>query len=236
MDDLKDVYIDTTATIKEVEIHEHVKIYKFVRATDSVLYERCSIGDFSIVENCNFSEFVQIQRNNYIIHTNFGKHSYTGMNTVIMHTDIGKFCSISWSVTIGPGEHDYNNTTSHSFLYNNFNKLRSIDSPKYNRFIKPCVIGNDVWIGCNATVLRGVTVGHGAVIAANAVVTKDVPPYAIVGGVPAKILKYRFSEDIIKALLKLEWWNLSDLTIRNNFNFFNSDPSLESIKKFRDEN
>ena len=70
----------------------------------------------------------------------------------------------------------------------------------------PPIIEDDVWIGCNATILQGVKIGTGAIVAAGAVVTKDVPPYAIVGGVPAKIIKYRFTEEQIKGLLKTEWW------------------------------
>ena len=71
----------------------------------------------------------------------------------------------------------------------------------------PVVIGNNVWIGDKATILPGVSIGDGAVIAANAVVTKDVPPYAIVGGVPAKVIGYRYDEDTIDFLLKVKWWN-----------------------------
>ena len=79
---------------------------------------------------------------------------------------------------------------------------------------KKVTIGNDVWIGIKATIMPNITIGDGAVIGANAVVTKDVPPYAVVVGVPAKIIKYRFDEEIIKDLLELKWWNYSESFIK----------------------
>ncbi|MGN1275552.1 MAG: CatB-related O-acetyltransferase, partial [Floccifex sp.] len=85
------------------------------------------------------------------------------------------------------------------------------------------VIGNDVWIGNNVTILAGVSVGDGAVLAAGAVVTKDVPPYAIVGGVPAKILRFRFDDGTIKELQKLEWWNKNPDWIKEHKDQFGTE-------------
>ena len=78
------------------------------------------------------------------------------------------------------------------------------------------VIGNDVWIGFEAVILSGVTIGDGAIIGARAVVTKDVPPYTIVGGVPARPIRKRFSEEVISKLSELQWWNWSEERIREN--------------------
>lgn len=225
--------VDKTAILDNVEIGIETNVYKHAKLKNTRLNTKCSIGDFSIVNDSFVGEFVQIQRNNYISYCNFGKHSYTGMNTVIMKTDIANFCAISWNVTIGPGEHDYSRVTSHSFLYNDFNELKPSHVVAYNRFEKPCIIGNDVWVGCNATILRGVTVGDGAVIAANAVVTKDVPPYAIVGGVPAKVLKYRFSQDIINALLDIKWWDFPAHLIKNNSSVFGQKMTMETIEALK---
>ena len=95
----------------------------------------------------------------------------------------------------------------------------------------PAVIGNDVWIGSKATVFGGVKVGNGAVIAAGAVVTKDVPPYAIAGGVPAHIIRYRFDEDKINRLEEIAWWNWDDDKIKRNKAFFkaNENEVLEEV-------
>ena len=113
---------------------------------------------------------------------------------------IGNYCSVASFVTIGPGEHDLSKVTTSERINTMFDDHKSMT-------MKKVVIGNDVWIGVNATVLRGVTIGDGAVIAAGAVVTKDVPPYAIVGGVPARIIKYRFDSSDIEKIKSSEWWN-----------------------------
>jgi acetyltransferase-like isoleucine patch superfamily enzyme len=119
---------------------------------------------------------------------------------------IGKFCSIADSATfLLNAHHIYRNASTYSrfFLLPSAN-LTTLDvvNPKGD-----IVVNNDVWIGYNATVLEGVTIGNGAVIAAGAVVTKDVPPYAIVGGNPAKVIKYRFDERAITQLLEMQWWD-----------------------------
>ncbi|MBH0057940.1 CatB-related O-acetyltransferase [Pseudoalteromonas sp. SWXJZ94C] len=153
-----------------------------------------------------------------------------------MHSVIGKFCSISWGVTIGAGEHDYNKLTTHDFLYNRNCDLNN-GQESYDRFEKKLSIGNDVWIGANSTIIRGVVISNGAIIGANSVVTKDVPAYAIVAGCPAKLVKFRFPKDIILRLEKLNWWDLPPEIIKNKFESFASNDiesaidSLELEKK-----
>jgi virginiamycin A acetyltransferase len=125
---------------------------------------------------------------------------------------IGRFCSIAKGFVIGLGEHPLSYLSTHPFQYEkvfpfweeakNFTSTVEPEQMKSNP-----VIGNDVWIGANVTVLRGVSIGDGAVIAAGAVVHRNVEPYEVVGGVPAKHIKYRFDEDVRKKLLELKWWN-----------------------------
>ena len=130
---------------------------------------------------------------------------------------IGSFCSFAVNITIAGGNHPLDYLSTHAFLY--YKKFQFV---KENRDInqdancKKINIGNDVWVGVNAIILPGVTIGDGAVIASGAVVNKDVPPYAIVGGVPAKVIKYRFSEEKIQELLELQWWDWSDEKIKAN--------------------
>lgn len=133
-----------------------------------------------------------------------GEHSYCFAKDVIPGTKIGKYCSIAKGVVIHPAEHDvYTVSTSPNVPGHKYDDKHGHSGG--------AIIGNDVWIGRNAIILNSCkNIGDGAIVAAGAVVTKDVPPYAIVGGVPAKIIKYRFSESVIKKLLASQWWNLPD--------------------------
>jgi acetyltransferase-like isoleucine patch superfamily enzyme len=144
-----------------------------------------------------------------------GAFTFFMSGTVYTLTSIGRYCSIAPNVTIGAKGHPTNWLSTHVFQY--YNK-RIAGLPKesfpFSDAASPPVIGNDVWVGANATILRGVTVGDGAIIAAGAVVAKDVAPYEIVGGVPAKHIKYRFSEIEKAQLLSLKWWNYTPESLK----------------------
>ena len=145
---------------------------------------------------------------------------------------IGKYCSIGEKlVIICDGEHNINNVTTYPFS--------ELDSDLYKKYGQICktkgdiIIGNDVWIGYGVTILSGVTIGDGAVIGAKSVVASDVPPYAVVVGNPAKILKYRFDTITIRELLKIKWWNWSKEKIINNMDWLLRKPKSingENIK------
>ena len=205
--------IDKTATIEDCNLASGIKVGAMSTLLKTTLGEMCMVGSFSKMAYSTMDDL-----------------SYIGDYTVVINATIKKFASISWGVTIGPEEHDYTRLTNHSFLYS----LKSFEltpHKHYSPFEKECIIGNDVWIGCNSTILRGVTVGDGAVIGANSLVTKNVPPYAIVVGSPAKILKYRFEEPIIKALLELKWWDVPLSVIKQYTELFAAQPDMEIINK-----
>ncbi len=188
-------------------------IYKDAKIIDSDINPNSTIGNLSRVYNSKIMDFARIDRNNLIMSSNIGKYSYTGNFTVIQSTSVGNFCSISWGVSIGGGEHSYNHFTTHDVLYNRRYGISISDSIEDRRYKKKCEIGNDVWIGANSVILRDVIIENGAVIGAGSVVTKSVPPYAIVAGNPAQIIKFRFSENIIDRLIKIAWWNLDIKTL-----------------------
>lgn len=146
-----------------------------------------------------------------------GKHSYACQYFTVAseETTIGAFCSIADNVSVGTTHHPTEFLSSHPFCY--FEPVKITENSKQVKFEyrSPVHIGNDVWIGKSVIIMDGITIGDGAIIGSNAVVTKDVPPYAIVAGVPAKIIRYRFSQDMIKQLLKLKWWNLPDQELAN---------------------
>lgn len=229
----RNFFVHETSQVDNVHGSDTSKIYRECKVSNCTLGDNVTIGDYSRVFNSNFDEHVALQRNAMVYSTDIGRYSYTGKNFTSWYSKIGAFCSISWNVSIGGANHDYNRVTTHSFLYSKDYGFFD-DEPGYDRFTDECVIGNDVWIAANACICRGVTVGDGAVIAAGAVVTHDVEPYTIVAGIPAKPIKKRFSDEIIQLLLESKWWKLPSNVIKENFKLFNSVPTVEIAKKICD--
>lgn len=224
------MFVSETASVQNVNGASSSKIYNNCKVVDTTLAVNATIGDNSRVFNSNLGNEVHIQREAMMYSTIVGDYTYTGRNFTSWHSKIGKFCSISWNVSIGGANHDYERVTTHAFLYSNdYDFLNGRKG--YNRFEAECVIGNDVWIASNACICRGVVIGDGAVIGAGAVVTKNVEPYTIVAGVPAKPIKKRFSDDVINLLLESQWWNLPPQVIRDNFELFNSKPDINIAKE-----
>lgn len=169
----------------------------------------------AIIDNgCCFTDDSHIGRNSHLFancivnHSLIGNYTYIGRNSLIQNTKIGNYCSISHEVICGLGRHPLDLFSTSPVFYRRNNPLylqivnKNIEFEEY----LPINIGHDVWIGARAIIMDGVNVGDGAVIAAGAIVTKDVPPYAIVGGIPAKILKYRSKRGFVIKQQK-EWWN-----------------------------
>lgn len=156
----------------------------------------------------------KIEAGSKLVSSNFGRHSFCGYDCTILNTDVGSFCSIAGGVVIGGASHpmDYL-STSPVFLSHRDSVKTKLAKHVFNPVYRTRV-GNDVWIGERALIKAGVSIGDGAVIGMGAVVTKDVPPYAIVGGNPAKLIRMRFSDCVIDALLKLRWWDLPDDELR----------------------
>ena len=148
-----------------------------------------------------------------------GDYSYiSSPNTYVSNAIIGKHCSIARNVTIGVGGHNYHWVTTGAIIVDS--DYNFIPNPKDVIQKDTPIIGNDVWIGMNTMIMRGVKIGDGAVIAAGSVVTKDVEPYSIVAGIPAKHIKFRFGREQINALLRIKWWDWSDEKIKENIGYF----------------
>lgn len=168
----------------------------------------------------------KINRFARVIDSTIGKYSYIGPGSKLVNSDIGNFCSISWNCCIGLSSHPlYTISTSPIFFEeHNGTGTRWIAKDVQHMPVKRTSIGSDVWIGANAIILEGLKIGHGAAIGAGAVVTTDVPPYSVVGGVPSRIIKKRFPNDIIDALLETGWWNASDDEIQKRIQVFQKHP------------
>lgn len=159
-------------------------------------------------------QFSRIDNKVLLENTSVGDFSYIGTEVRLNYTSIGKFCSIGPGVYAGLGVHPTSTFVSTSNHLYSGDPLQT-EAPFFEDY-RETTIGNDVWIGARAIIIDGVQIGDGAVVGAGAVVTKDVPPYAIVGGVPAKIIKYRFEPDQISFLNQFRWWDRdSDWIMKN---------------------
>lgn len=170
-----------------------------------------------------------------VIKSNLGDHTYVQRNSTILAAEVGKFCSIAGGVFIGLPRHSTSGVSSHPAFYLKDTPLVKTYSDR-DRFETTCHtrVGHDVWIGQNALVMGGVTIGTGSVIGAGAFVSSDVPPYAVVGGVPARLLKYRFSPEVSQDLLASAWWEKPESWREAHRDLFD-DPQafLSYLKKDR---
>jgi acetyltransferase-like isoleucine patch superfamily enzyme len=173
-----------------------------------------------------------------------GKYTYGHQNIEIYYwgegtwLDIGSFCSISGYVHVYlGGNHRLDWATTYPFGHINQNIFDSFNGEGHPQTKGNVVIGNDVWIGTHVTIMSGVIIGDGATIANNSVITKDVEPYAVVGGNPAKFIKKRFDDETVNQLLELKWWELEDSHINQmssylcNSNFKEYLPELIKAKQ-----
>lgn len=161
--------------------------------------------------DCKLGKNTKIFSNCKLGNCSIGSYSYIGYNSNFANTSIGSFSSIGPEVLCGLGDHPLNFISTYPGFYTN-KRSGATWFGVNNEFVdnKPVNIGSDVWIGARAIILGGVNIGHGSVIAAGSIINKDVPPYAVVAGIPGKIIKFRFDEGLIKTLLELEWWNESE--------------------------
>lgn len=166
-------------------------------------------------------------------YSKIGKYTYVSARSGVIYAEIGSFCSIAANVGIGGGSHDIDAVSTSPV----FNKGRNIfgtnlGNVEFSPF-KTTQIGNDVWIGNRALILQGVKIGDGAVVGAGSVVTKDVEPYTIVAGNPARVIRKRFDDETINRLLALKWWDMSDAELKKCGDRFKDPAKL--IEYFEEE-
>lgn len=169
-----------------------------------------------------FSEYNVLHGNNTLSRTSIGRFTYIA-GAAISNTTIGHFCSIGPGTQIGGfGRHPVDWASTHPVFYSTKKQagISFVDIDYFEEHVGPVVIGNDVWIGANVLILDGVAVGDGAIIAAGAVITQNVAPYAIVGGVPGKVIRYRFSPTIVQRFLELKWWDWPEEKLRRHAALF----------------
>ena len=197
-------------------------------------FNTCTIYSGATVDNLSLlGNYSVLFGNVSLINTHVGDFSYVQGNSLLFNADIGNFCSIASNVNVGLIDHPMHMVSTSPIFYDNSQPLPKflINKVLYSHKGARTDVGSDVWIGCGAMIKAGIKIGVGAVIGAGAVVTKDIPPYAIVAGSPCKIIRYRFSKEIITRLVDSEWWKI-DLSELELMAHLFSDPLifLESME------
>lgn len=185
-----------------------------------VLGEHPFIHPSCRIRNSRVGAWTALGENTFLVDSSFGDYSYTAGNVQIIYSDIGRYCSIANSVRINPGNHPQWRVTQHHMTYRRRQYgLGTHDDEAFFDWRREhsCTIGHDVWIGHGAVIMPGVTIGTGAVIGSCAVVTKDIGPYEVAVGVAAKVIKQRFSDEIVGRLLESRWWEWDRTTLEQRF-------------------
>ena len=192
------------------------------------------VGDLVVAESPSELHLGDFRGQNYI-----GAFSYLNQDSIIYSSVVGRFTSIGHRVMIGATEHPSDWLSTHPFTHSRHAGLASsreyqlicTDEP-FARNDAVTFIGNDVWIGYGVFIRRGVTIGDGAIIGAGSVVTKDVAPYAIVAGTPARFIRPRFDEAVVARLQRLQWWNyVLDKRKLPDIRYADALAALEQIEK-----
>ncbi len=194
-----------------------------------MVHEGCSIT------SAEFGRFVEIGQGSRVAYSTVGDYSYCDRYCDIANAEIGKFANIASFVRIGATDHPLDRASLHHFLYRSASYWDDAEDDAAwfeKRRARRAVIGHDTWIGHNAQVKPEVRVGTGAVVASGAVVTKDVPDYAIVAGVPAKVVRMRFAPEIVARLERLAWWDWSHEALRAALQDFRSLPVTEFLARY----
>lgn len=164
----------------------------------------------AVVRNSRLGSFVEIGEGTHILESVMDDYSYTARYADIAYSVLGKFVNVAAFTRLNPGEHPYHRASLHHFMYRSSYYWPGVpdEAEVFDwRRSRPVRVGHDTWIGHGAVIMKGVTIGNGAIIAAKAVVTKDVEPYAVVAGTPAKFIKWRHPRAVADRLQALAWWD-----------------------------
>jgi acetyltransferase-like isoleucine patch superfamily enzyme len=215
-------YLSITSII--LECKRLKTTYKY-RKNNLILSLNCIITDSKFGQNNFLGENVSL------INSSIGDYSYVNRNSKLRNTKMGKFCSIGPNVQIILGKHPFDYVSSHPVFYSNNKPFPTFAELNYIKEYGNVTIGNDVWIGEGVLIPSGVKIGNGAVVTARAVVTKDVEPYTVVGGVPAKLIKSRFDYDTVQQIEQSEWWNWDDDRLRASHIMFHKPKDFITMLK-----
>ena len=186
------------------------------------------------VRNSQLGAFVEIGEGSNILESEMGDYSYTARYADIAYSVLGKFVNVAAFTRLNPGEHPYHRASLHHFMYrSSYYWPGEADEAEIFAWRQSlgCEVGHDTWIGHGAIIQKKVKIGNGAIVASGAVVTKDVPDYAIVAGVPANFLKWRHPERIAARLTALAWWDWDHERLRLALDDFRQLPVEAFLEK-----
>ena len=194
------------------------------------------IHDNCILHNATFGRYVEIGQGSRIVDAHFGDYSYCDRMTEVANAEIGKFANIAAFSRIGATDHPMDTASLHHFLYRSDDYFDDAEPDAEffaRRRSRVATIGHDTWIGHGAMIKPEVTLGHGCIVASGAVVTKDVPPYMIVAGMPATPLRRRFDDAVADRLMDLAWWDWPHTRLRaalTDFRILKAEAFLEKYE------
>ncbi|GGD97746.1 acetyltransferase [Aureimonas endophytica] len=201
------------------------------------LSETPQIHTTAKVTDCRLGRYVEIAEGCRVAESELGDYSYLMENCAVWGATIGKFVNIASTVRLNATNHPVERATLHHFTYRagDYFDDAEDEAPFFAaRRARRVTIGHDVWIGHGATVLPGVSIGNGAVVGAGAVVSKDVAPYAIVGGVPARLIRERFSAELGARMDRLAWWDWPHDRLRAALDDFRHLDAAEFLARHAD--
>lgn len=207
--------------------HVHVRAHNV--PPETVLGEAPVLASTAVVADCRFGRYTEVGDFVHMSDSLLDDYSYLGRGCELMSVDIGKFSNIAAMVRINPGFHPMERVTLHHITYRRkrYGADESDDAQFFEwRRRQRVHIGHDTWIGHGVVIMPGVRIGHGAVVGSNSVVTRDVPPYAIVAGAPARVLRMRFAPAIAQALQATAWWDWDHATLTERL------PDLHDVRRF----
>ena len=196
-------------------IGQNVRVEKDCYISGSKLGDNVQVQHGCHIFNSEFEKNVIVYARSTLSRVRFGAYGYVNEGSFMTGMEVGRFCSIGPHFLCGYGEHPANLVSTSPIFYSTHKQCgATFTDQDYFEEARETVVGHDVWIGARVFVRDGVRIGNGAIIAAGAVVTKDVPAYAIIGGVPAKVIRFRFHDEAIRQMLEIEWWNWNEEKLR----------------------